>query len=102
MKVLASTVELVGSPKGRPKPQTATSPTGSALVELRPRSVPYSSVAQLASKLGVDPASVLDVIGIADRTAARRREEGFLKPAEADRLLRVARVLEEATRIFGS
>lgn len=44
----------------------------------------------------------MPVIGLAPRTALRRQREGYLKPYEADRLLRVGRVFEEATRVFGS
>ncbi len=45
--------------------------------------------------------TLLGVVGIAARTAARRKAERFLKPDEADRVLRVARVFEEAARVFG-
>src|ERR1043166_3764169 len=74
----------------------------SRLAALRPQSVPYSSIAQLSQMLGVETNALLDVIGLPERTAARRRQEGQLKADEADRLLRVARVLDEAMRIFGS
>jgi putative toxin-antitoxin system antitoxin component (TIGR02293 family) len=97
MKVYASTIDLVEDSKPRPKHRS-----GPTLVELQPRSVSFSSVARLSEKLGVEPALLLGVIGIPERTAARRRQEGFLKAGEADRLLRVARVLEEGTRVFGS
>jgi putative toxin-antitoxin system antitoxin component (TIGR02293 family) len=66
------------------------------------RSVPFSSVEHLAKRLGVDTSSLLDLIGIPERTRFRRRHDGFLKPDEADRLKRIARVFGEAVRVFGS
>jgi putative toxin-antitoxin system antitoxin component (TIGR02293 family) len=66
------------------------------------RSVQFSAVEQLADRMGLDAASLLDLIGIPERTRFRRRHEGLLKTDEADRLLRVARVFGEAIRVFGS
>jgi len=83
---------------GRP---VAKSPRGT-LVEIRVRTVSWSSVGHLSAKLGITAAELLPVIGISERTALRRQKEGYLKPDEADRLLRVGRVLEEASRVFGS
>jgi putative toxin-antitoxin system antitoxin component (TIGR02293 family) len=71
-------------------------------VEIELRSVPFSSVQHLANRLDVDASTILDLIGIPERTRARRRHEGLLKADEADRLLRVARVFGEAIRAFGS
>jgi putative toxin-antitoxin system antitoxin component (TIGR02293 family) len=71
------------------------------LVDLDARTLPFSAVATLAERIGVTPEQVLAVAGIAARTAARRRHERFLKPDEADRVLRVARVVEESARVFG-
>ena len=66
------------------------------------RTVPFSSVEHLAKRLGVDTSRLLDIIGIPERTRFRRRHDGFLKPDEADRLKRIARVFGEAIRVFGS
>jgi len=96
MKAFSSTIALVRT--GRPM---VKSPRGT-LVEIRVRSLPWSSVAHLSGKLGIPVSELLLVIGISERTALRRQKEGYLKPEEADRLLRVARVLEEASRVFGS
>jgi len=66
------------------------------------RSVQFSAVEELGQRLGVDTSTLLDLIGIPERTRFRRRHEGVLKPDEADRLLRVARVFGEAIRVFGA
>ena len=71
------------------------------LVDLGDRTVPFAAVAALAGRIGVTVDDALAVIGIPARTAARRKAESFLKPDEADRLLRVARVMEEAVRVLG-
>jgi putative toxin-antitoxin system antitoxin component (TIGR02293 family) len=109
MRAYASTLKVIGvdvqekaskyRTKGQP-PRPAAQPGN--LVELRPGMVPFDSVQTLAERLGADPAEVLSLIGMSPRTAARRKGQGFLTPDEADRLLRVARVVEEATRVFGS
>lgn len=72
------------------------------LVLIRPDSVPFSAVLHLSARLGVASPVLLEVIGIPERTSTRRRQEGFLKTDEADRLLRVARIFEEAVRVFGT
>jgi putative toxin-antitoxin system antitoxin component (TIGR02293 family) len=113
MKAYASTLRLIGvqarskTPSYRVRRSRAAArgelePTSVALVDLEEQQVPFASIHTLARRIGIDPAEMLAVIGMPERTAARRREQGLLKPDEADRLLRVARVVEEATRIFGS
>jgi putative toxin-antitoxin system antitoxin component (TIGR02293 family) len=77
-------------------------PSAATLVEVRDGAVPFSSVTALAHILGIEPSKLLAVIGISARTATRRKTEGFLMADEADRLLRVARVVEEAVRVFGT
>jgi putative toxin-antitoxin system antitoxin component (TIGR02293 family) len=72
------------------------------LVNTVDHSLQFSAVEELGQRLGVDAATLLDLIGIPERTRFRRRHDGFLKPDEADRLLRVARVFGEAIRVFGS
>jgi putative toxin-antitoxin system antitoxin component (TIGR02293 family) len=64
--------------------------------------VPFAAVERLSRRLQVPEQRLLDLIAVSRRTATRRKQEGFLKPTEADRLLRVARLVELAARIFGS
>jgi putative toxin-antitoxin system antitoxin component (TIGR02293 family) len=73
-----------------------------ALVEVRNGMVPFAVVSTLARILEIEARDLLPVIGMTARTATRRKTEGFLTADEADRVLRVARVLEEAMRVFGS
>jgi putative toxin-antitoxin system antitoxin component (TIGR02293 family) len=76
------------------------SPAG-PLVDLGARTVPFAALTTLATRVGVTPEELLAVASISARTAARRKAERFLKPDEADRVLRVARVVEESARVFG-
>ncbi len=96
MRGLTSTLDLV-----RPGKHDSFATYG-MLVEIRPHSVPWSSIGHMSGKLGVATSELLSVIGMAERTALRRQKEGYLKPDEADRLLRVGRVFEEASRVLGS
>ena len=77
--------------------RSATGP----LVDLDARTLPFTAVTTLAERVGVTPEALLAVVGISARTAARRRTGHFLKPDEADRVLRAARVVEESARVFG-
>lgn len=95
MKAFASNLELIGR---RP----ARAPSGRRLVDLKPGMVSYASAERLGDRLGVPAPELLETIGIAARTAARRRAQGELRLDEADRLLRVARIVEEADRVFGN
>lgn len=95
MKAFASNLETVGR-----RPLKASGPR--RLVELRPGMVSYASVERLGERLGMPALDLLETIGIAARTAARRRQDGALKLDEADRLLRVVRIVEEADRVFGT
>jgi putative toxin-antitoxin system antitoxin component (TIGR02293 family) len=65
-------------------------------------SLPFSDVERLSAKLAISPSDLLDLIGVSERTAARRRNEGLLHKDEADRLMRVHRIFNEAIRVFGT
>lgn len=108
MRAYLSTLGIVGAKPG-PKRRAIIAPIGAGhrgasgeLVELRPGMVPFRSIARIAQTLDIDESRLLHAIGMSGRTALRRRKGGYLKLDEADRLLRVARVVEEALRVFGS
>ena len=64
---------------------------------------PVSVFAALCARAGLSEDTVVKSLGIAPRTAARRkREGGRLKPTESELLLRLARVLAAGTDVFGS
>ena len=96
MKAVDSVLDLVTHKPGK-KPRER----GGQLVDIGPRSVPWSAVTGFSTRLGIDPAELQRLIGVTQRTALRRKAEGYLKPDEADRLLRIGRIFEEATRVLG-
>jgi putative toxin-antitoxin system antitoxin component (TIGR02293 family) len=109
VKAYASTLAVLGVQAREQQPGYKARRRGSGqlsevapLIEVQDGTVPFTAIATLARALGVEPREVQDVTGMTARTAARRNTEGALKAEEADRLLRVARVLEEAMRVFGS
>lgn len=79
------------------KPSSSAGP----LIDLDARTVPFAALNTLAERIGVTLEEILAVAAISARTAARRKAERFLKPEEADRVLRIARVVEESARVFG-
>jgi putative toxin-antitoxin system antitoxin component (TIGR02293 family) len=87
----------------RPRARASTAPQPSAgpLIDLDARTVPFAALNTLAERIGVTLEEILAVAAISARTAARRKTERFLKPEEADRVLRIARVVEESARVFG-
>lgn len=93
MKTLVDAVDLIGakspSPAGRP-------------LDVKLCTIQFSSVEHLGKRLRVDASTLLDLMGIPQRTRSRRRHEGALKADEADRLLRIARIFGDAIRVFGS
>ncbi len=64
--------------------------------------VPFAALDRLSQKLRMERRRRMEILGLSQRTAARRKKQGCLEPEEGDRLLRVARILEDAARIFGS
>jgi putative toxin-antitoxin system antitoxin component (TIGR02293 family) len=109
VKAYASTLAVLGlyarekQSRHKRHAQASALPAGPAgLIEVRDGVVPFAALTTVATLLGVQAADLLKVIGMTQRTAARRKTDGFLTADEADRLLRVVRVIEEATRVFGS
>lgn len=64
------------------------------------RGFAFSAVRRLQKATALSLREVGELIRVAPRTMVRRRETGRLEPAESDRLLRVARVVDAATRLF--
>jgi putative toxin-antitoxin system antitoxin component (TIGR02293 family) len=62
---------------------------------------PYKSVINLQKMSGLPLTGIGKVIRVPARTLARRKAQGRLKPAESERLLRLALVLEKATHLHG-
>ena len=106
MKVHPSSLASLGltaeEPRRRYGAKRSPAPAHDALADLSQVRVPYGSIRVVAERLGVEPESLLEIVGMSPRTAARRKASGQLKPEEADRLFRIVRVFDEAVRVFDS
>jgi putative toxin-antitoxin system antitoxin component (TIGR02293 family) len=85
----------------------ATSPDAFQLVKIRPvddrqdiAGFPFDSLRNFEANSGVEAAVVVSILGIPERTLARRRTAGRLAPEESERLLRVSTVFEKAVGLF--
>jgi putative toxin-antitoxin system antitoxin component (TIGR02293 family) len=63
--------------------------------------LPYASLEALTEKLGLEASVVGAVVGIPERTLARRKHERQLSPIESDRLYRLAYVTHVASAVLG-
>lgn len=61
-----------------------------------------STVSTLSSRMGLSQDYMLEIMSIPRATFIRRLREHSLTTAESDRVLRVARILQESERVFGN
>jgi putative toxin-antitoxin system antitoxin component (TIGR02293 family) len=62
--------------------------------------LPVSCLTRLSKQLGVPEKRLLVVANIPQRTLTRRKKEGRFKPDESERVLRLARLYEQAMKVF--
>ena len=70
------------------------------LVDQIERGLPVKALESLADESGLSVGIIASVLGIPERTLARRKAAGTLAPDESGRLLRVATVFEKAVELF--
>ncbi|WP_457637328.1 type II RES/Xre toxin-antitoxin system antitoxin [Oceanithermus sp.] len=63
--------------------------------------LPYSEFEELRVRLGVSAAALAAVVGVSERTLARRKKEGRFKPDESDRLHRIVRLYRRTVEVIG-
>jgi putative toxin-antitoxin system antitoxin component (TIGR02293 family) len=61
---------------------------------------PFEALRNFEVRSGLDLAELTAVLGIPDRTLARRRTAGRFAPEESERLLRIGTVFEKAVDLF--
>lgn len=71
------------------------------LIDAVKAGLPAEVFVALARRLGVSEAALAEVVGISGTTLARRKRAGALTPDEGEHVLRIAALLERATRVFG-
>ena len=73
------------------------------LADIAKEGLPSATLSRLSGSLGWTRAALIEQLGIAPRTAARRLRRGeLLSTTESERVLRVARVLARAIEVFES
>jgi putative toxin-antitoxin system antitoxin component (TIGR02293 family) len=70
------------------------------LIQHIERGFPFKSLESLSAASGLTVPAIAAVLGIPERTLARRRIAGRLNPDESERLLRVATVFTRAVDLF--
>lgn len=69
-------------------------------VELVRRGLPFKMLDEVAAAAGVGRLALAEVIGLSRTTLSRRRDADALKPAESDRLVRLARLVAMAHELM--
>src|SRR5208282_4730752 len=64
------------------------------------RGLPFKALHILESNSGMPGSMIASIIGIPERTLARRKASGKLTPDESERLLRISAVFEQAVELF--
>jgi putative toxin-antitoxin system antitoxin component (TIGR02293 family) len=64
------------------------------------RGFPFAALASFVSATGLSIAYTANILGIPERTLARRKKENRLSPDESERLLRMAKLFEESLSLF--
>ena len=70
------------------------------LVQMLERGFSFKTLQALESRSGLTLARLAAIIGIPERTLARRRVARRLTPEESERLLRISAVFEDAVDLF--
>jgi len=70
------------------------------LIEQLEAGFPFDALRKFEANSGVASAELVSILGIPERTLARRRTAGRLAPEESERLLRISSVFEKAVELF--
>ena len=62
--------------------------------------LPFETLLQLEENSGLPVATLAAVMGIPERTLARRKAAGRFEPNESERLLRIATLFEQCVELF--
>ena len=77
-----------------------TAASSSELIRQVERGFSFKTLQALESRSGIAVSRIASVIGIPERTLARRKASGRLSPDESERLLRISAVFEDAVDLF--
>src|SRR5882762_2735736 len=74
--------------------------SASEWIEQIDRGLSFQALQALESNSGITLHLLASVIGIPERTLARRRSAGKLAPEESERLLRISNIFEKCVELF--
>jgi putative toxin-antitoxin system antitoxin component (TIGR02293 family) len=74
--------------------------SASDLIRQVQRGFSFSALQRLCASSHLDISLLAEIIGIPERTLARRRTAGKLAPDESERLFRIARIFEDCVALF--
>src|SRR2546427_5555962 len=77
-----------------------TAANSGELIRQLERGFSFKTLRALESRSGIVVARIAAIIGIPERTLARRKASGRLTPDESERLLRISGVFEDAVDLF--
>jgi putative toxin-antitoxin system antitoxin component (TIGR02293 family) len=77
-----------------------TAPTTAALIHQVEQGLPFEALESLGAASGLSVPVIATVIGLPERTLARRKKAGRLSTGESERLLRASTVFEKAVELF--
>ena len=77
-----------------------TAANSSQLIRQVEQGFSFKTILALEARSGIAVARLASVVGIPERTLARRKASGRLTPDESERLLRVSGVFEDALELF--
>lgn len=95
---MQSVAAILGGEKVFKRPVSSTL----QMRELVRSGLPYSALESVLDVLGMQSKQIVELLGIAPRTLARRKEARQLNALESDRLYRIASVLHLASEVLGS
>ncbi len=70
------------------------------LIRAVQRGFSFKALEIFSAETGFPPAEVASIVGIPERTFARRRASGRLSPEESERLLRISSIFEKTVALF--
>jgi putative toxin-antitoxin system antitoxin component (TIGR02293 family) len=86
--------------RGRASSLGLTAVSTPALIEQIDAGFSFDTLRKLAINIGVELSELASIIGIPERTLARRKASDKFAPEESERLLRVSSVFEKAVDLF--
>ena len=72
------------------------------MIEAIKSGLPISTFSHFRQKMDLSEGALSSTMNISKRTLTRRKKEGRLSAAESEKLVRLAKLFDQATRVFGS